>query len=143
MTKKYPSKIAYGLLIIIGLIMFGPMIYEFFTNDIDKKLYISFGILMVVALFIAHLFFTTYYTIKDDQLHIKSGILVDGKIDINTIKSVKKTNSILSSPAASFDRIIVFYGKYGEVILSPKNKIGFIKHLQEVNPKIECNFDEL
>ncbi|MBW7871619.1 MAG: PH domain-containing protein, partial [Flavobacteriia bacterium] len=43
---------------------------------------------------------------------------------------------ILSSPAPSFDRIIVKYGKFDEIILSPKDKFKFTKDLKQINPDI-------
>lgn len=41
---------------------------------------------------------------------IKSGVLVKQKIEIESIQEIENTSTILSSPALSFDRIVIRYG---------------------------------
>lgn len=60
-----------------------------------------------------------------------------GSIDINQIKSIEKSNSILSSPAASRKRISIKYGKYDDILVSPKNQEDFIQELLKINPDIK------
>lgn len=139
MPKTYPSKISYILLLIIALAFFLPLSLEMYAQGLSNQVLIVGAILLPVFVLILYTFFTTYYTINNNILYIKSGFLVNSKIDINTITSVKKTNSILSSPAASFDRILIRFGKYDEVILSPKDKIEFINALKGVNSKISSD----
>ncbi len=45
----------------------------------------------------------------------------------------------MSSPACSFDRIEVKYGKYEGVIISPENRKAFIDEVLKVNPKVEVH----
>tara|TARA_R110001592_G_scaffold69669_1_gene213801 strand:+ start:1031 stop:1270 length:240 start_codon:yes stop_codon:yes gene_type:complete len=52
---------------------------------------------------------------------------------------ITKSNNIISSPAASFDRIEIKYGKFEELIISPKNKFEFAEHLTKLNQKIKNN----
>jgi hypothetical protein len=59
------------------------------------------------------------------------------RIDIFKITKIEKTNSILSSPALSLDRIRIRYNKYDEVLISPKVKKEFVDELLKVNPTIE------
>jgi hypothetical protein len=93
--------------------------------------------LVVLFGFVLHLFFTTEYTIDGSVLKIKSGFFSYKPIEIATIKKVRASNSILSSPAASLDRIAVSYGQFDQVLLSPIDKIEFVAHLQKINPNIE------
>jgi hypothetical protein len=58
-------------------------------------------------------------------------------IDINEIRAISKTKSIMSSPAPSFDRIELKYGEFNEVIISPKNKFQFAKDLTKINQNIK------
>ncbi len=58
-------------------------------------------------------------------------------MNIEKIKSITKTNNPISAPAASFDRIEINYGEFNSVIISPKDKIGFIKELIKINPNID------
>ena len=63
--------------------------------------------------------------------------IVYERIDISKITKIEKTNSILSSPALSLDRIRIRYNKYDEVLISPKVKKEFVDELLKVNPTIE------
>ena len=63
--------------------------------------------------------------------------IVNAKIEISTIRKIEKSNSILSSPALSMDRIAVRYNKYDEIYLSPKEKQLFIDELVKRNSAIE------
>jgi len=87
--------------------------------------------------FVLHLFFTTYYVIKGDALHIKSGFLVDKTISISTISNIVETTSFMSAPAASFDRLAISYGLSSVVVVSPKDKLGFVNDILKENPEIE------
>lgn len=136
MQKTFPSKISYTLLIIIGFILFIPAIVEMYNHGLNEQVLMVCASILLVFVFLLYIFFSTKYTIIKDTLLIKSGFLVNMKIDINTINSIHKTNSILSSPAASFDRILVSFGQYDEVIISPKDKLGFIKAIKQINPSI-------
>lgn len=52
------------------------------------------------------------------------------------MKKVSKSSSIISSPAASFDRIEITYGKFDELIISPRHKTKFVKDLKKINPNL-------
>ena len=80
---------------------------------------------------------TTQYIINENQLIVKSTWIVNERIDISKIKKIEKSNSILSSPALSLDRLLVRYNKYDEVLISPKEKKEFIDELLKINPAIE------
>ncbi len=90
----------------------------------------------VVFAFILHLFLKILYIIDEGKLIIKTGFIRYKPIDIKSIKKMAPTNSIVSSPAPSFDRIEIKYGKYDDIIISPKDKQNFVKHLLKINPEI-------
>jgi len=92
---------------------------------IDLLLYISLVYLMV----------SIKYEINESQLIIHQAI---GKmvIDINTIKSIEPTHTILSAPASSLDRLRISYNKYDDVVISPRRKEEFIRQLHSINPNI-------
>jgi hypothetical protein len=94
----------------------------------------------LVALFVGHLFFTTYYTVEGNTLNVKSSVLINIKIDITTIRKITETNNPLSSPALSLDRLWIDYGKNGAVMISPEDKEGFIRHILLINPSVEVKF---
>ncbi|WP_299391568.1 PH domain-containing protein [uncultured Gelidibacter sp.] len=136
MAKKYPSKISYGLLIFVFLMFYGPLLPDLLNGELNGKMIGLIGFLSVVFGFIVHLFFNTHYTIDHRKLKIKSGAFSYQPIIIDDIKEISKTNSVLSSPAASFDRIKINYGTTNSVILSPKDKYQFAEDLVKINPRI-------
>ena len=142
MNKKYPSKVSYGLLIFVFLVFYGPLIPDLIRGEFNEK---SIGLIIflsIVFIFIAHLFLKTQYSIENNKLKIKCGLFSYKPIEIDEIKEISKTKSILSSPAPSFDRIEIKYGKFNEVIISPKDKFHFAEDLTKINPNIKNKITE-
>lgn len=83
---------------------------------------------------------TTYYQIEDRVLRIKSGFLFNKTITIESIRKITSTKSALSSPATSPARLEIMYNKNDSIIISPKDKAGFINELKKIKPDIE--FDQ-
>lgn len=80
---------------------------------------------------------TTQYIINENQLIVKSTWIVNERIDISKISKIENSNSVLSSPALSLDRLRIRYNKYDEILISPKEKKEFINVLLKINPTIE------
>ena len=133
--KKYPSKISYGLVIIILAIIIGSAI-----PMVSPPIWLGLLINIMVLVFISHLLLNTYYVIDENFLVVKSGFVVNKKIDINTIIIVSETNSIISAPAASFDRLNIVYKQHNSILISPRDKTEFIDHIKRINPKIEIQY---
>ncbi len=137
MVRKYKSKVSYGLLIAVSLIMFGPFMFKLSDYTLNTQRILGILLLLVTFALILHMFLTTIYTIDNDKLKIRSGFFSYKPIEISEIKRITKTNNIISSPAASFDRIEIQYGKFKSIIISPKDKLNFCKDLNELNPEIK------
>ena len=92
----------------------------------------------LVIVLLVTLFFGTKYIIEDGELIVYGGIYKK-RIPIEEIRSLRPSKNPLSAPAMSIDRIEITYNKtYSEVILvSPKDKEGFVKRLLEINPNIK------
>lgn len=133
MKKKYKSGISYWLLNIL-LIVFSTVSILLYIDGVP---WYAFLLIIILFVFILQLFVNTYYIIEGDVLKIRSGFLYKLNIDIHQIKRIEETNSPLSSPAASFDRIEITYNKFDSVIISPKEKLGFIQDILQINPSIE------
>lgn len=92
----------------------------------------------IVIVLLATLFFGTKYIIEGEELIVYGGIYKK-RIDIKQIRSLHPLKNPLSAPAMSIDRIEITYNiTFSEVILvSPKDKEGFVKKLLEINPNIK------
>lgn len=133
--KKYPSKISYGLVLIILVIIIGSTI-----PLVSPPIWSGLLINVIILVFISHLLLSTYYVIEGDFLVVKSGFVVNKKIDINAIRTITETNSIIGSPAASFDRLNIVYNQYNSILISPRHKTEFIAHIKTINSQIEIQY---
>lgn len=128
----YPSKISYGMIFFL-CVLFGYIAYDTLKDSFDI---ITLVIILLPLLICLYIFNSIKYTITENQLVIHSGFFFKQNVDISTIKSIRKTNNIISAPAASFDRLEITYNNFDSVIVSPKNKEQFINDLLKINPKI-------
>ncbi|SHM85377.1 PH domain-containing protein [Flavobacterium saccharophilum] len=128
----FKSKISIGLVLFLAVVLGGMFIKLLYDGSWSVSLLIFCQIL-----FIAHMFSTTFYTIENEKLHIKSGFLVNISIEIQQIKKISETNTIMSAPAVSFDRLEILYNKFDTVVISPKEKVQFIEAIKKINPQVE------
>jgi len=131
MKQTFRSKIGPEIAIPIGLILGGVLVFMLILGA-----WLGVAVIAIVLAFAIHLFATTYYTIDGAELKVRSGFLIHITINISTITKIVPTRSILSAPAVSLDRLEVFYNKYDSVVVSPKDKDGFIAGLKDINEKI-------
>lgn len=134
-TKIYKSKIGMELVIPLTIILGGTTILMALENA-WPGLVINF----TVIVFLWYTFTNTYYSINNGHLTVKCGFLVNETINIDSIKSLRETRNPLSSAAASLDRLEVAYNKYDIVLISPKEKFEFIRHIQTINPNVEIKY---
>ena len=137
MSKTYPSKI--GLELLIPFFVIAPAVLLLVTSTSNDR-WIPLSILIMIILLGIYLSFTTHYTIDGKNLIVKSGFLFNKTIAISSIKKITETNSLLSAPAMSFDRLEISYGKFDDIIISPKEKQVFIAHLLELHPAIQVQW---
>lgn len=76
------------------------------------------------------------YEIANGKLRVSCCRFQIDSLDISKITSIKPTRTIISAPAASIDRLEIRAGRR-VVVISPRDKAAFIRHLLEINPGIE------
>lgn len=133
----YKSKVGLELLIPLVIIVGG-------VGALNACYENWLGLLIVVFVgsFITHLFVTTYYQIDGTRLRIKCGFIVNKSVDVNNITKITETNNPQSSPATSVDRLEIAYNKFDSILISPKDKMGFIRELKRVKPAIEVRLKD-
>ena len=125
-----------------SLICWGTIAFVFFV------IVLTFSI-SVLAIFSAILglmgiglliwvWFGTNYRIENEFIQIKYGPFNE-RIAIQDITNISKKKSLLITPALALDRIVLRYGKYGELLISPKNEDEFIDLLLTKNPAIRLD----
>jgi uncharacterized membrane protein YdbT with pleckstrin-like domain len=132
MKIVFPSKVDIALPILFWITSIPAIVV-----GMQEKDWTIMVIMFVVFAFIMYLLYDTNYTISTDNLKVHSGFIVNKNISIATINSIKKTDSLLNAPASSLsDRIEIFYGNSKSIIISPKDKQGFVKELLQQNKEI-------
>ncbi len=120
--------------------LFGPiyllLAYPIYKGIQEEKWLIAIIMAATIALMLNLTLLTRYIVTLKDELFIQVGWFGGSKILISDIVSIEKTRIALASPAPSLDRIQINYGKYSSVIISPSDKLAFIKFLREINPNI-------
>ena len=129
--KIYKSKIDWWL----GLVLVYP-IFRSVASIIEGE-WIGYLGIVLCLLSIVFISKSTRYIIAENQLIVKCMFIVNDRIEISKIRKIEKTNSILSSPALSLDRIAIKFNKFDEVYISPKDRQTFIEDLLKINPEIE------
>lgn len=135
--EKFESKIDLWFILFLALIFGGILVRSVYDQNL-----ISFSIILLVVIFIAYMFSTTFYIIENKKLWIKCGIFFNLSIEIEGIKKVSESYNIISSPALSFDRLEILYNKFDTVLISPKDKIRFIEAIKKNNPEVEIKIKE-
>jgi hypothetical protein len=133
----YRSKIGWSLLAAVIILIGGLCVY-YIINQFWEALIVT----LLVAGFVSYLYKTTYYTIKGGNLNVHCGFFYNTDVDIATIKSVIETNSVLSAPALSLDRMEIFYNRYDSIVISPPDKTAFIANLKAINNSIEVKLKD-
>jgi hypothetical protein len=129
----YPSK--KGIVVYIPIVIVAVVVgVNIAIGDYWGSIFCAVILLAVVGPMILN---TNYTITGDGSLKVRCGFFVNLFIDINTIRKIEATKSVLSSPALSLDRLEVFYNKFDSVMISPKNKENFVAQLQNINPAIE------
>lgn len=139
MERVFKSKVSIWLLCAISGFTIIPILPVF----IYSFSWIAITIVALLLIFALYTLFDIAYIINNEILTVKCGIFPKQSYDINQISKITDTNSILASPAASLNRIAIYFlNQRNPLIISPKDKIGFIRYLQSLNPQIVYNHND-
>jgi len=128
--SKYEFVLVIPLVIILGVFGF-IMAYN--------KIWPGLFIMIIIASFVTHMFLTTYYQIEGRALKIKSGFLFSKTVAIDSIRKITAAKSPLSSSSTSTGRLEINYNKSDTIIISPKDRPGFLDEIKKIKPDIELD----
>ena len=140
----FTSKIDFWLAFLMlgsSLLLILVPVWEWMYNNssIKRILFISL-FTMPGAILLLLIFFNVKYSLSDDELFVKNGFSTQG-IPLKDIIYIIPTNSMLSAPTLSLDRIEIRY-EGGSIVISPKDKDGFYRAIQERVPALETDGDD-
>ena len=128
----FKSKIDKWLLICLILSIVACLLGTSVMLAEGGTLYTSIAVITIIAGagFPLWVFISTKYIVRKAELKIVSGPF-SWVIPIKSIKSVEETQSTITGPALSFDRLEIIYGEDKAIIVSPVDKMQFIQKLEE------------
>lgn len=136
METTFKTGVSYFLLFILYAPLF-ILLYSCFQNNLDsERIYSVIGLLTLCILIT--LLLTQYkYSISGKILTIKGFPYYKKTIDIDSIRKIEYSRNYMSSPAGSLKRLEIYYNKFDTIVISPKNRPGFIEELIKHNNGIK------
>lgn len=132
MRTVYKSKVDFWLVLVIAAACLVPFLA---VSDLESLVIVSLVVLPMFALAFVALF-GIRYIVEGATLTVKCGFFSSSSYNIAEIQTIAPTTTILSSPAASMDRLELAFGKRRCLVVSPAQKERFVSHLQQINPRI-------
>lgn len=133
MATVYRSKVDAWLVAVIIIVIVVPVIL-LMPPDFSWKIVLIVGGMLA---FMLYCIFSISYVVSDTMLIVKNGVFGNEKYDVKSICKIENTRTILSAPAASLDRIAIYFDdKVTVLVISPRHKEAFINKLLEINPNI-------
>ena len=93
-------------------------------NTDTAELIFSIASVIPVYILFSWILLTSDYTVYVDELFVRCGPF-QFRIKRDSIHSITRSRSIMSSPASAKDRLAINYGDKRVMLVSPQNKAGF------------------
>lgn len=127
---RYPSAVSRGLLLFLAVSLGVPL--GLAMRDGNGW---AAAILLLTGGAVVAMLYSTSYRFAPPHLEIRSGFY-RLRVPVAEISEVRKSTSLLSAPAAGFDRLEIRWGRRQSVLISPRDRAGFLLRLQHENPNI-------
>jgi len=130
MATVYKSKIDWWLGAILVIAMIASIFAGLKALSVDTPNSVWTAALIGGVGFILPLvsLLTTRYTVEEQQLVVRSGIF-RWRIPLNEISGITPTSDPIASPALSLDRLRITYGQAKSLLISPRDKDGFLAQI--------------
>tara|TARA_B110000091_G_scaffold170053_1_gene182536 strand:+ start:83 stop:520 length:438 start_codon:yes stop_codon:yes gene_type:complete len=108
------------------------------ATGLDKSSYVTISLLLLISAFLLWSYYGTYYELTQKQIKYNCGP-IKGKIEIKEIREVIKGKTLWVGlkPATARKGLIIKYGKFDEIYISPQTNDEFINRLLELNDAIK------
>jgi uncharacterized membrane protein YdbT with pleckstrin-like domain len=149
MNIRYKSKKDAWLFVLIAiafLISFLSLILTIITpGALQQGGWVSIVVVVVAWAFVASLIWPLYYEITPSELVVRGGLL-HWNIPLSSIQQVHPSHNMFASPSLSLDRLRIEYnqnGKTRSMLISPKDKPGFLRDLVQYAEDLELRDDSI
>lgn len=134
METRFSSKVDGWLVPVMVLSMGGmlaALIAVFMTPTPWPVRLLVAAVTVAVILLLFSVFRSTHYTVTEQELRIVSGPF-HWTVPVDEITAIEPSKNPLSSPALSLDRLKVSYGKRKFILISPADKVRFMRLMEQV-----------
>lgn len=132
----YRSKVDAWLVVLL-LFVWAFSLWTVMAGDPSVTLWISAAVIVLMLVAMTDIVLRITYVITGNTLTVKCSFVMKKDFDIRNIKSIKPSYSFVASAGASLDRLAIRFDNSRDVLLiSPKDKQGFIDHICRVNPGV-------
>jgi hypothetical protein len=127
-------------LITLGVVGFclSMVVVEGMDTGLDKWNFITINTLLLVSGFLLWIYYGTSYELTQTHLKYNCGP-IKGNIEIKEIREIIKDKTLWVGlkPATARKGLIIKFGKYDEIYISPEKNDEFINHILELNDAIK------
>lgn len=135
-TTVYRSKVDAWLVILL-LFVWAFSLWAVMVGKPSVVLWILTAVIVLMLVAMTDIVTRITYVITGNTLTVKCSFFMKNDFDIRHIKSIKPSYSFVASAGASLDRLAIRFDNSRDVLLiSPKDKQGFIDHICRVNPNV-------
>jgi len=130
----------------IDILLFTPLIFiNIFLILLSIKNNTNLTILLFIIIMpnflFAYTILTTYYILIKNNLYIRYAYAIIKIINISSVTEIRYfSKEIRNSYSLSNDRIEIIYDNDKSIVISPKDKDGFIDELHLINPSIVVSY---
>lgn len=128
--RQFASKVDWWLVVVLfsPLVLIGALVL---SGIVEPWI---LGVVLAPQLLVTWVVARTSYSVGEDALVARSGPF-RFEVPVASIRSLAASRSALSSPAMSLDRIAVDHTG-GRLLVSPRNKAGFVRAVLAVAPAV-------
>ncbi len=132
-TSIFTTAIFWGTIALLTVLFLN----DFIAHKLASTWYMHAFDFAVIA-FLLWIWFKTNYTFQGDDLVCHAGPF-NANIKISSIKEIDLRKKMWTGfrPALDFKGIVIYYEKYNEIFISPKDLEGFLSVLKRINPTIK------
>lgn len=135
MKRVYPSKVNVTLLMLTQTVA----VLSFLPGLLEGSAVAAFFLLILMS-WLCAVFLGFRYEIEGNRLRVVSMFFLHQDYDIRSFRSIRRTRSMLSAPAASLNRLEITMQK-GTLVISPRRAEDFVQDLLAVHPELQIVAD--
>lgn len=133
--QRFDSKIDAGLMVICFAPLAIPLVVAIAGGSLGRGPVGAPVILLAIEGLMLFTVLNTYYVVSDATIRIQFGLIRYSR-PVTAITRMRATRSIQSSPAWSLDRIELATERGFWILVSPKDKAGFVRAVQTRVPQV-------